>query len=45
MRQKSPWHRVLRAERKSTVENKMRERKAIIALYKDEFAGFCYIET
>ncbi|HHT60669.1 MAG: GNAT family N-acetyltransferase [Bacteroidota bacterium] len=27
------------------VENKMRERKAIIALYKDEFAGFCYIET
>ncbi|NCA79678.1 MAG: GNAT family N-acetyltransferase [Sphingobacteriia bacterium] len=27
------------------VETKMHERKAIIALYHDEFAGFCYIET
>ena len=27
------------------VETKMREGKAIIALYGDEFAGFCYIES
>ena len=27
------------------VESKMREGKAIIALYRDEFAGFCYIES
>jgi GNAT superfamily N-acetyltransferase len=27
------------------VEQKMRERKAIIALVDDEFAGFCYIES
>lgn len=27
------------------VESKIREGKAIIALYKDDFAGFCYIES
>lgn len=27
------------------VATKMRERKAVIALYGDEFAGFCYIES
>ena len=27
------------------VATKMKERKAIIALYGDEFAGFCYIES
>jgi hypothetical protein len=27
------------------IEQKMRERKAIIALVNDEFAGFCYIES
>ncbi|GHT71356.1 N-acetyltransferase [Bacteroidia bacterium] len=27
------------------IEQKMREGKAIIALYGDEFAGFCYIES
>ncbi|MCC8146625.1 MAG: GNAT family N-acetyltransferase [Bacteroidales bacterium] len=27
------------------IEQKMREGKAIIALFEDEFAGFCYIES
>jgi arginine repressor len=27
------------------IERKMREGKAIIALFRDEFAGFCYIES